>query len=369
MAALGEIPFGRYYGSVDATPLFVLLAGAYHRRTGDRAFIETLAPNIDRALEWIERHGDADGDGFVEYHRRSGTGLLHQGWKDSPDPVSHADGRLAESPIALAEVQAYVYGAWREAARIRTLLGDGARASECAARAERVRERFEERFWCESMGAYAIGLDHAKQPCRVLSSNAGQVLLTGLARPDRARCTADRLLGDDACSGFGIRTLAAGERRYNPMSYHNGSIWPHDNALIAAGFARYGLTGAAGQLLDGLLDASTFLDLHRMPELLCGFARRAGEGPTLYPVACAPQAWAAGAVFLLLQASLGLGIDAPGRRLCCTRPFLPAAIDWVEVRGLVVGDASLDLRFERHRRDVSVVVLAREGDIEIVSVK
>jgi glycogen debranching enzyme len=367
MAALGEIPFGRYYGSIDATPLFVLLAGAYYERTGDRAFVETIWPNIERALRWIDVYGDRDGDGFVEYARQTPTGLVQQGWKDSHDSVFHADGRMAEPPIALCEVQGYVYAAKRHAARLADMLGHRARARALERQAEALRVAFEQAFWLHELSTYALALDGQKQPCRVRASNAGHCLFAGIVAPDRAARVAWTLLGPASASGWGIRTLAATEARYNPMAYHNGSIWPHDNALIAAGLAAYGLTDHAVTILGRLFDASLFVDLHRLPELYCGFGRLTGQGPTLYPVACAPQAWAAGAVFLLLQACLGLTIDGPGRRVRFRHPRLPATLAMVRLANLRVGDATVDIDLERHPQHVGITVLRKEGQVEVVS--
>jgi glycogen debranching enzyme len=369
MAALGEIPFGQYYGSVDSTPLFVLLAGAYHERTADRRFAESIWPHVERALRWIDTDGDRDQDGFVEYYRKSPNGLAQQGWKDSQDSVFHANGELARGPIALCEVQGYVYAAKRGAARLAVALGRMDLADELTRAAEVLRKRFEEAFWCEELGTYAIALDGDKQPCRVRTSNAGQCLFSGIAAPERAARVARTLLDTPSFSGWGIRTVASGEARYNPMSYHNGSVWPHDNALIGAGFARYHLKEAAAKLLGGIFDASLFMDLHRMPELYCGFPRRPGEGPTLYPVACSPQAWAAGSVFHLLQACLGLRVEAAIGRLCLDHPLLPEFLPDVRLRGLRVGGAKLDLLFQRSGDDVAVSVLGRTGHVEIVVVK
>jgi glycogen debranching enzyme len=369
MAALGEIPFGRYFGSVDATPLFVWLAGAYYERTGDRHFIQSIWPNIEAALHWLDTYGDADHDGFVEYHRHSSSGLVHQGWKDSHDAVFHADGTAATGPIALCEVQGYVYAAKRAAAALARVFGDTTRAEELSRESEDLRERFEQAFWCEDLSTYALALDGNKQPCRVRSSNAGQCLLTGIVGLERARRVARTLLAPDSYSGWGVRTVAASEARYNPMSYHNGSVWPHDNALIAAGLARHGLKTEASRILVGLYEASISLDLHRMPELFCGFGRRAGEGPTLYPVACAPQAWSAAAAFLLVQACLGLSIKAEEQRVEFRHPVLPECVPELLVRNLHVGTAAADLRLVRHGNDVGLHVLRREGDIEIVMVK
>ncbi len=365
MAALGEVPFGRYYGSVDSTPLFVMLAAAYYQRTADREFLASVWPNVERALTWIDSHGDRDGDGFVEYLRHSSKGLVHQGWKDSHDSIFHADGTPAQGPIALCEVQGYVYAAKRGAADLAEALGNGDRAETLRRQAEALRVRFEEAFWCEELSTYAIALDGAKRPCRVRSSNAGHCLFTGIADPERARRTAQTLLGADSYSGWGIRTIAATEANYNPMSYHNGSVWPHDNALIADGLSHYRLKDGVLQVLTGLFDASIFVDLHRMPELFCGFHRRPGEGPTLYPVACAPQAWSAAAVFILLQAALGLRIDAPARRVSLDHPLLPPSLKEVRLLKLSVGPARLDLLLQRHGDDVGVNVLHRQGDVEV----
>jgi glycogen debranching enzyme len=370
MALLGEIPFRRYYGSVDATPLFVILAGAYYKRTGDRVFAQSIWPNVERALEWIDHYGDADGDGFVEYSRKAKQGLIHQGWKDSHDAIFHSDGTFAEAPIALCEVQAYVYAAKLAAAELATLTGNQIRARGLRKQAQGLRRRFEESFWCEDLSTYALALDGNKQPCRVRASNAGHCLFAGIASDEHAHRVAATLMDESSFSGWGIRTLATTEARYNPMSYHNGSVWPHDNSLIAAGFARYGLTQSAITVLAGLLDASLFFDLHRLPELFCGFPRRPGEAPTLYPVACAPQAWASGAVLLLLEACLGLSIIAPEQRLVFSKPLLPGFLRQVSIRDLRVREARANLLFTRHDEgDVGLNVLGRDGALDIVVLK
>jgi glycogen debranching enzyme len=363
------MPFGRYYGSVDATPLFVLLAGAYYERTGDRAFVESIWPNVQSALGWIDRHGDRDGDGFVEYHRQAADGLVHQGWKDSDDAVFHADGSLARGPVALCEVQGYVYAAKRAGAALAALLGRAGEAAELERQAERLRERFEEAFWCEELSSYALALDGDKRPCRVRTSNAGQCLFSGIASPERARRLARTLLVPESFSGWGIRTVAASEARYNPMSYHNGSVWPHDNALIAWGLARYGHQDAALALWTGQFEAGLYFDLHRVPELYCGFAQEPGEGPTLYPVACAPQAWSAASVFLLFQACLGLAVSGPEAVVSFTRPRLPGCLGELRIHNLEVAGASVDLHLVRHEQDVGVNVLRREGDVQVLVVK
>ncbi len=368
MAALGEVPFARYYGSADATPLFVMLAGAYYKRTADSSCIDRLWPHIVSALEWMRTHGDIDGDGFIEYARHGDTGLVQQGWKDSHDSVFHADGTLAEGPIGVCEVQGYAYAAWMAAARLASVRGDS-RADEWNSYGERLLARFNEAFWCESLGTYALALDRYKRPCQVRTSNPGHCLFAGIVPRERADRVCNALMSDKSFAGWGVRTVAAGEARYNPMSYHNGSIWPHDNAVIAAGLEQYGFTAPATRILNAMFDLSDAVDLHRLPELICGFERRGDEHPTLYPVACAPQAWAAGAVYLLLAASLGLEIDAPARRLSLSRSQLPRNIDWIQMSNLAVADAHVDLRLDRHPHDVGVTVLRREGTVEIVTVK
>lgn len=368
MATLHEVPFGRYYGTADATPLFVMLAHAYFQRTADRTFIDGIWPHILAALAWMRTDGDPDRDGFLEYWRRSETGLVQQGWKDSHDSVFHANGSLAEPPIAICEVQGYAYAAWKGAAYLASIRGDLREADEWHERADRLRSQFEKAFWCEDIGTYALALDGQKRPCRVRTSNPGHCLLTGIVSAERAQRVASSLMSEASFSGWGIRTVAAGEARYNPMSYHNGSIWPHDNAIIAAGLGRYGLGAAATRILDAMFDLSQAVDFSRLPELICGFHRRGNESPTLYPVACAPQAWSAGAVYLLLEACLGLRVDAVARRVAFERATLPESIAWLRIMNLVVGEAAVDLLIERHPHEVGVTVLRRDGEVEIAAV-
>jgi glycogen debranching enzyme len=365
MAALHEVPFGLYYGSVDATPLFVLLAGAYVERTGDEETLGELWPSIEAALRWIDGPGDPDGDGLIEYRRATEQGLANQGWKDSHDAIFHADGRLAEGHIALAEVQGYVFAAKRLAARCALRLGHDALARKLETDAARLAERFEAAFWCPEIETYALALDGAKTPCCVRTSNAGQVLFTGIARPDRAAMVARGLMEARFNSGWGIRTVARGEARYNPMSYHNGSIWPHDNSLIALGFARYGFTQSVERLFKGLFKAATYMDLRRLPELFCGFQRQRGRGPTLYPVACAPQAWAGATPFTLLEAALGLEFDPSKGEIRLRNPRLPSFLDEVTLRNLRLDSSSVDLRVRRHRDAVSLDILRTRGQIQV----
>jgi glycogen debranching enzyme len=365
MAALREVPFAQYYGSVDSTPLFVLLAGVYVERTGDEETLKELWPAIEAALRWIDTSGDPDRDGFVEYQRASEQGLANQGWKDSYDAIFHADGQLAEGYIALAEVQGYVFAAKQLAARCARRLGKPDVADRLQAEAQQLAERFEQAFWCEELGTYALALDGDKQPCVVRSSNAGQLLFTGMIRDDRARMVAADLMRPHFFTGWGIRTIARGEARYNPMSYHDGSIWPHDNALIALGLARYGLKHSVEHVFKGLFEAATYMDLRRLPELFCGFQREKRRGPTLYPVACAPQAWASATPFTLLEASLGLEFDAARGEIRLRNPRLPAFLNEVVLRDLQLGASSVDLRVRRHGEDVSLEVLRTRGRIQV----
>jgi len=348
MARRGEVPFRRYYGSVDATPLFVMLAGAYLDRTGDVEFVRGIWPNITAALGWIDRFGDADGDGFVEYGRKSKDGLVNQGWKDSRDSIFHEDGALAEGPIALCEVQGYVFAAKQAAARVAAALGLDARAVALDAEAHALRERFDDAFWDAEMGFYVLALDGAKRPCRVLASNAGHALFAGIALPERAGPVAARLMAPAFFSGWGIRTVAQGQPRYNPMSYHNGSVWPHDNALIGMGLARYGRRADAARLFDLLLAASGWEERSRLPELFCGLTRGVGKAPTAYPVACAPQAWAAGALPALLDACLGLTFDPARAAVTLTAPVLPSGLERLLLTNLAVGDQRVTVSVSRN---------------------
>ena len=365
MAALREVPFERYYGSVDSTPLFVALAGLYAERTGDNATLAELWPAIEAALAWIDGPADADRDGFIEYYRMTNEGLANQGWKDSHDAIFHADGRLAEGPIALAEVQGYVYMAKLLAGKCARRLGHARRAGELEEQAARLADRFDAAFWCPGLDTYALALDGAKEPCRVRSSNAGQLLFTGILPPERAAKVAEGLLRPHFFSGWGVRTVSNAERRYNPMSYHNGSIWPHDNALIALGLARYGLKHEAAKIFTGLYDAAIYMELRRLPELYCGFQRRRGRGPTLYPVACSPQAWASGAPFLMLQACLGLEFAPDTHEIRLRRPWLPEFLDEIAVVNLSLHGASVDLTLRRDNGDVSLRVNRTAGDIRV----
>jgi glycogen debranching enzyme len=366
MARLREVPFARYYGSVDATPLFVLLLGEYFKRTGDIDTVRELWPNVEAALRWIDTFGDADRDGFVEYQRKNANGLVNQGWKDSHDAIFHEDGRMAEGPVALCEVQAYVYGAKRHAATLASALSHSAAAAALSLQADSLREQFEDAFWCDDLSTYALALDGAKQPCRVVASNAGHALLTGIADPERAHRVAQTLLGASCFSGWGVRTVARSAARYNPMSYHNGSVWPHDNAIIALGLARYGQKSQILKIFQGLFEAAGYMDLRRLPELFCGFTWRRLTAPTLYPVACAPQAWASATVFALVQASLGVSFEQGGEEIRFDRPVMPDFLDELNLRSLKAQQGVADIALRRHGSDVSVNITKRQGNVPIV---
>ena len=370
MAALGEVPFGRYYGTVDATPLFVILAADYLARSGERAFIAELMPALEAAMAWIQQAEASSVDGFLRYQCAAQGGLRNQGWKDSDDAVHHSDGRLAEGSIALCEVQAYSYGAHRAMAAIQRQLGCHGTAESLLAQAEALRARFHAAFWCEAIGTYAMALDGAGRPCAVRSSNAGHCLWTGIATPAAAASIVRQLLAPSSFNGWGVRTLDEREARYNPMSYHNGSIWPHDNALIALGLARYGYRAEAMRILTGLFDTARAMPMLRLPELFCGFPRRDEEGPTHYPVACSPQAWASGAVFALLEAVTGMAIGrdpATGRvQVHLRHPVLPQHINVLEISGLRLDDEEIDLQLHRGEHDVGVLVKRRTSGVDVL---
>ena len=346
MAALHELPFAKYYGGVDTTPLFVMLAGAYATRTGDMDLIEELWPSLCAAMRWIEVDGDSNDDGFVDYARGAESGLANQGWKDSHDSVFHADGSEAPGPIALVEVQGYVYAASRAMAALAERRGDRHAALAWRARSKALRAAVEDCFWLEDLGYYALALDGEGRPCRVRGSNAGHLLFTGLPTPARGQRVTAQLLAPPLNSGWGIRTLASSEVRFNPMSYHNGSVWPHDTALCTAGIARYGERDGIVRLTSGIFEAAVRFEM-RLPELFCGFGRAAGEGLVAYPAACLPQAWSSGAVFMMLQACLGLSVDAWRGQIHVDRPRLPIGIDQLTISHLAVGNAAVDLTFKR----------------------
>jgi glycogen debranching enzyme len=366
MASVNEVPFSRYYGGVDTTPLFVMLAGAYARRTGDRAFIDERWPALLSATAWMENSAAQHPHGLIAYARGEASGLANQGWKDSHDSVFHDDGSDAEGPIALVEVQGYAYRAFRDMAELADWRGDTEAAEHWRRRARALRDKIEQLFWIEDMQYYALALDGRQRPCRVRASNPGHLLYAGAVRKARAAAVTRHLTSKAMSSGWGVRTLAEEAARFNPMSYHNGSVWPHDVALCAAGMSRYGDRENVVRILANMFEASVHFGM-RLPELFCGFRRAVGEAPIAYPVACLPQAWAAGSVFMLLQSCLGLHIDGRRQRLLIDRPSLPLGVDHLRIRKLPLGERAVDLHF--HRVDGRVLALVeRQAGAEDVTV-
>ncbi|MEJ7749382.1 MAG: amylo-alpha-1,6-glucosidase, partial [Candidatus Limnocylindrales bacterium] len=365
MAAAGELPHTPYYGSVDSTPLWLILLGATFDWTGDVALVDRLWPNALAALDWIDRYGDRDGDGFIEYQRRSAKGLVNQGWKDSSDAIRDRTGRECVAPIALAEVQAYVFDAKVRLARLAHLRGEVDLADRLERDAEALRVRFEEAFWVEDQRYYAMALDGEKQLADAIGSNAGQCLWAGIVAPARAAAVADRLLGPAMFSGWGVRTYAADQPGYNPIGYHTGTVWPHDTSLIAAGLKRYGFHEASNRLVGQVFEAAQRFPDYRLPELFCGFDQSDATDPVPYPVACSPQAWAAGASFLFLQTMLGLRAHAERGELELLHPDLPPWLGRVRLNDLRVGEASVDLLFHRWRGTTSAEVLRKVGDLAV----
>ncbi len=365
MARSGELPHTPYYGSVDSTPLWLILLGQTYDWTGDRALVDRFWPNALAALEWIDRYGDRDGDGFVEYERRSERGLLNQGWKDSSDAIRDRHGVIAEPPIALAEVQGYVFAAKRAMASLARLRGEDELAVRLDQEAGVLHERFEAAFWIEDERYYAMALDRDKRPADAIGSNAGHCLWSGIVSPERAGDVVDRILGPSMTSGWGIRTYAAGQPGYNPIGYHTGTVWPHDTSLIAAGMKAYGFDEAANTLIGAILEAAQRFPDYRLPELFCGFDRDESNLPVPYPVACSPQAWAAGSSFLFLSTMLGLRPHADRRELELLHPFLPDWLGKVTLTNLRIGEASVDLLFHRWRGTTSAEVLRKVGDVGV----
>lgn len=366
MSLLDEIPFRRYYGTVDATPLFVMLAGRYYKRTCDRETLSKIWPNIELAINWIEEYGDVDKDGFIEYQKYMESGLVNQGWKDSHDCIFHEDGTLAKPPIALCEVQGYVYDAYRQASYLAKEFNKSSQSTAWKQKALALKKKFNAIFWDAEMATFVLALDGARKPCRVKTSNAGQCLFTGIADKSKAVKMTKTLMKPDLFCGWGIRTLSEEAVRFNPMSYHNGSVWPHDTAMVASGMARYGLVAPAMKLLEGLYTACLYIDLQRLPELFCGFSIRHGEAPTKYPVACVPQAWSVASVYLLLQSCLQITIDSPKKILSFDKPALPDYLDCVLLRNLVVPSGVFELEFLRRDWDIGIHIISKPSDWQVI---
>jgi len=361
MARIHAVPFHHYYGGIDQTLLFVLLVHRYWLRTADRERLERLEPSIRAALDWATVYGDRDNDGFIEYARSAETGLRNQGWKDSEDSVFHADGTLSASPVALVEVQGYLVAALRAAAEIFDALGAGAKGNGVRKRADDLVHAIDTAFWDDDLGTFCIALDGDNQPVRVSTSNAGHLLFCDAVLPERRERLIETLHSPGLRSGWGIRTVSDDAARYNPMGYHNGSVWPHDTSLIAAGLARAGRPDLSAELTEELFDASCHFPDHRLPELWCGLSREQSPRPVAFPSACSPQAWAAGSPFMCLQACLGLSIDAPAATLRVSNPVLPASIHHLDLRDIRIGTKSATLRFH-HDPDGTTRVETPQAD-------
>jgi glycogen debranching enzyme len=365
LAHLDKIPQTPYYGSVDVTPLYLIVLARHAAWTGRLDLFEALRPNVEAALGWID--GSMAATGYLTYSGEDANGSINQGWKDSLDAIVNADGSLATAPIALVEVQGYVYMAKQELAALFERAGDAAKADALRAQAAALKERFNRDFWCPDAGLFALALQAEGKPAVVASSNPGQALWTGIVDAGRANAVASTLLGEPMFSGWGVRTLASVERRYNPIAYHLGTVWPHDNSLIAAGFRRYGQRDAMMRVFHGIFEAATHFDLYRLPEVFSGYPQAPYDEPVRYPIACHPQAWAAGALPFMLTTMLGLEPDAFNGRLRIVAPCLPEFVERLTLQGLRVGHASVDLCFERSKGHVDVQVISLTGQLEIIT--
>jgi len=368
MVRSNEMPFGPYYGSVDSTPLWLILLSETFNWTADEELVRDMLPHAYRALEWIDKYGDLDGDGFVEYQRRSPRGLVNQGWKDSWDANMHHDGEIAKPPLALCEVQGYVYEAKFKTAKLLHLFGDVQTAERLEREAAAMAERFDKAFWMPQRGFYAMALDSDKRQLQVISSNPGHLLFTRMLPRERARAVSQRFMQPDMFSGWGWRTMSRDERVFNPLSYHRGSIWPHDNSIVAHGMALYEFREPALQGFTGLFEAAMGFRDFRLPELFCGIQRREYDLPVQYPVSCSPQAWASGAVFLLLTSVLGIRPSAHRKEVNIVSPALPHWLDHLNIRNLRIGGSRVSLHFTRHRDRTFCNVVDIEGEKLLVNV-
>lgn len=365
LARAGDVPHARFYGTVDATPLFLLLLGRHAAWTGDLGLFRELREPVEKALGWIARAGDRRGEGYVKYRSTWQSSLVNQGWKDSADAIVRTDGSIARPPIALVEVQGYVFAAKHAVADLYERIGDPSRARQLRGEAERLRKRFNRDFWCEEQGTFALALEARSRQVTAVSSNPGQALWAGIADQAKGRRSVERLMRDDMFSGWGVRTLSTGERRYNPVGYHLGTVWPHDNALLAAGCRRYREDDAALRIFTGMAEAAMHFRHHRLPEAMAGFARKDFQVPVHYPVACHPQAWAAGAVPFLVTTCLGLEPDAFAGRLLIVRPRLPDFVNRIQLRKLRVGDGCADLEFRRTADGAEVNIQKTSGQLSV----
>jgi glycogen debranching enzyme len=364
LAVIRELPYEQYYGSVDSTPLFLLVAAEFYRWSGDLETMRNLLPAIRDAIRWIREFGTKPGDQYLRYETGGSTGLRNQGWKDSSDSIMHTDGSLCEGSVALVEVQGYVFAAYQRLAPILDLLDEESLAEELRQEAAALREAFLRDFWLPDLGRVAMALDGDNRPSEVVSSNAGQVLCSGILDPKRAEAVRAALFQNDMFSGWGIRTLSSDSASYFPLGYHVGTIWPHDNAMIGLGLKRYGFDAEAEELLTALFDAAQHFPARRLPELFGGQPRSVYMPPVPYPVACRPQAWAAGTLLQLLHTTLGLHADAQNRRLYVIRPRLPFWLDRVHVNELCLGDGVVDLHFSR--QDGKTIVKSEARGVEVI---
>lgn len=369
MANCKEIPFLKYYGSVDSTPLFIVLAGRYLKRTADFGLIQNIYPQLENAILWLENYADVDGDGFYEYIRKEKSGLYNQGWKDSGDSISHQDGTLANLPIALCEVQAYVIEAYRQMSYISEQLGKTVQASYYQSKSDQIFKQFNERFWSDELKTFVLALDENKKPCMVKASNVGHALFCNAVDERYAKDIMKLLMSDKMFTGWGIRTLATDEVRYNPMSYHNGSVWPFDTAIAAAGLAKYGFSQQAATIMTGLFETSQFVELNRLPELFCGFEKRVGEGPTAYPVACSPQAWSVASIYMLIQSILNIEIDALEKTIHLNFPMLPEYLDDMMISHIPLNDDTLTFKLKRFKSTIGLDLLHKPAEWKIFTVK
>jgi glycogen debranching enzyme len=366
LAGCGEVPHTPYFGSVDTTPLWLVLLTYAYAWTADLDTVRELWPNALAALEWIDKYGDRDGDGFVEYEKRSPRGLDNQGWKDSWNALIHPDGTLAEAPIALVEVQGYVYQAKARMAPLARAVGDDELAGRLEREGAELKRKFNDAFWMEDEGYYAHALDRNKRQVATITSNPGHGFWSGIIDDEKAPRVARKLVSPALSSGWGVRTLASRQQVYDPLGYHNGAIWPHDNALIAHGLKLYGFDIEAMKIVDQLSSAGASFPLGRYPELFCGFSRDDVPVPVEYPVACRPQAWATGAPLLMVRSYGGFTADAPAGRLYVVRPQLPAWLDRVDIIGMRVGSARVDLSFTSRDGVTATQVPHKEGDVEVL---
>ncbi|WP_224089152.1 glycogen debranching N-terminal domain-containing protein [Nostoc sp. MS1] len=368
LTKLNQLPYNPYYGTVDTTILWIITLAETYSWNADVGMLNECRSPLEKALTWIDKYGDFDGDGFVEYLTHSSHGLRNQGWKDSGESMVYPDGKLVEPPIALCEVQGYVYDAWLKAALIYEVWGEQEQAQKLRQKAQALYQRFNDRFWMEEEGFYCLGLDNNKQQIKSIASNPGHLLWSGIVPQERAKKVAGRLFQKDIWCGWGIRTLSSENKGYNPISYQRGGVWPHDNSIIAAGLKRYGYHQEANHIAEGIFAAASYFQAGRMPELFAGIERQEDNFPVPYPDANIPQAWAAGAIFLLIRSILGLEADAPQRKLK-VQPNLPESLPELELINLSVGDANVSLRFWRKGEQTQWQVTHLNGELQVLSNK